>query len=279
MSAVEAGVLTSLPVLAFAVFGALAPRLARLVGVHRLTTLALVGVVVGLYLRSRADEVWAFLALSLLSLAGHGDRQRAAAVAGEAPLPRPDRPDDVDLLDRPRDRADLGLRLHRADQRGVRRVALRPRGVGAPCGGRGGPLARPVPARPPGRPRDQRGQDRPRRGGPHPARLADGAVLRAAVAAGVLDLRLVRGGLPRRRLLRAHRRAAARGDHRHQHPALVRDSDPGSAHGQPGAADVGPDGLLPDRLPRADPRAASGRMGVGTRGRGRHLHVPADPDA
>jgi len=70
MSAVEAGVLTSLPVLAFAVFGALAPRLARLVGVHRLTTLALVGVVVGLYLRSRADEVWAFLALSLLSLAG-----------------------------------------------------------------------------------------------------------------------------------------------------------------------------------------------------------------
>ena len=70
MSAAEAGVLTSLPVLAFAVFGALAPRLARLVGVHRLTTLALVGVVVGLYLRSRADEVWAFLALSLLSLAG-----------------------------------------------------------------------------------------------------------------------------------------------------------------------------------------------------------------
>ena len=70
MSAAEAGVLTSLPVLAFAVFGALAPRLARLVGVHRLTTLALVGVVVGLYLRSRADEVWAFLAFSLLSLAG-----------------------------------------------------------------------------------------------------------------------------------------------------------------------------------------------------------------
>ena len=70
MSAVEAGLLTSLPVLAFAVFGALAPRLARLVGVHRLTTLALVGVVVGLYLRSRADDPMVFLALSLLSLAG-----------------------------------------------------------------------------------------------------------------------------------------------------------------------------------------------------------------
>ena len=70
MSAVEAGLLTSLPVLAFAVFGALAPRLARLVGVHRLTTLALVGVVVGLYLRSRAHDPMVFLALSLLSLAG-----------------------------------------------------------------------------------------------------------------------------------------------------------------------------------------------------------------
>ena len=70
MSGVQAGVLTSLPVLAFAVFGALAPRLAQLVGVHRLTTLALVSVVVGLYLRSRADDPWVFLALSLLSLAG-----------------------------------------------------------------------------------------------------------------------------------------------------------------------------------------------------------------
>jgi CP family cyanate transporter-like MFS transporter len=70
MSTVEAGLLTSLPVLAFAVFGALAPRLARLVGVHRLTTLALVGVVVGLWLRSRADDPLVFLALSLLALAG-----------------------------------------------------------------------------------------------------------------------------------------------------------------------------------------------------------------
>ena len=70
MSAVEAGLLTSLPVLAFALFGALAPRLARLVGVHRLTTLALVGVVVGLWLRSRADDPLVFLALSLLALAG-----------------------------------------------------------------------------------------------------------------------------------------------------------------------------------------------------------------
>jgi len=70
MSSSQAGVLTSLPVLAFAVFGALAPRMARLVGVHRLTLLALVGVVIGLFLRSKVDSVSAFLGLSLLALAG-----------------------------------------------------------------------------------------------------------------------------------------------------------------------------------------------------------------
>jgi CP family cyanate transporter-like MFS transporter len=70
MSGVEAGVLTSLPVLAFALFGALAPRLARMVGLHRLTLLALVSVVAGLFLRSRVDDVPLFLLLSLLSLVG-----------------------------------------------------------------------------------------------------------------------------------------------------------------------------------------------------------------
>lgn len=70
MSGTEAGVLTSLPVLAFASFGALAPRLARTVGAHRLTLLALIGVVVGLYSRSRVDSALPFLGLSLLALAG-----------------------------------------------------------------------------------------------------------------------------------------------------------------------------------------------------------------
>jgi len=70
MSSTEAGVLTSLPVLAFAVFGALAPRLARLVGLHRLTLLALLAVVVGLGGRAAVSSVPVFLALSLLALAG-----------------------------------------------------------------------------------------------------------------------------------------------------------------------------------------------------------------
>ena len=70
ISGAEAGVLTSLPVLAFALFGALAPRFARLLGSHRLTLLALACVVVGLFGRSRADSVVPFLALSLLALGG-----------------------------------------------------------------------------------------------------------------------------------------------------------------------------------------------------------------
>lgn len=70
MSAAEAGVLTSLPVLAFAVFGALAPRAAGLLGLHRLTLGALLCVVVGLAARAHVSSAPAFLLLSLLALAG-----------------------------------------------------------------------------------------------------------------------------------------------------------------------------------------------------------------
>ena len=70
MSGAVAGVLTSLPVIAFAVFGALAPRLASSIGPHRVTLLALCCVVVGLWLRSIVDDAAAFLVLSLLALAG-----------------------------------------------------------------------------------------------------------------------------------------------------------------------------------------------------------------
>ncbi len=69
MSAVEAGILTSLPVVAFAVFGALAPRISGRFGLHRLVTASLLMVVVGLLGRSRVDNVLAFLGLSLLALA------------------------------------------------------------------------------------------------------------------------------------------------------------------------------------------------------------------
>ena len=70
MGPVAASVLTSLPVLAFAVFGASAPSMARAWGLHRTTLLALFSVVVGLSLRSLVDDVLLFLMLSLLALAG-----------------------------------------------------------------------------------------------------------------------------------------------------------------------------------------------------------------
>ncbi len=69
MSAAETGILTSLPVLAFAVFGALAPRLARTIGLHRLTLLALLCLVGSLAGRAEVTSVPVFLGLSLLALA------------------------------------------------------------------------------------------------------------------------------------------------------------------------------------------------------------------
>jgi MFS transporter, CP family, cyanate transporter len=70
MSAATAGLLTSLPVLAFAVFGALAPYLASRLGLHRIALLALVCVVVGLGARVLVDHEAPFLAFSMLALSG-----------------------------------------------------------------------------------------------------------------------------------------------------------------------------------------------------------------
>lgn len=70
MSGTEAGILTALPVLAFAGVGALAPRLANLVGPHRLTALALACVAVGLFVRSQVDAVIPFLVFTFLAVAG-----------------------------------------------------------------------------------------------------------------------------------------------------------------------------------------------------------------
>jgi CP family cyanate transporter-like MFS transporter len=70
MSSTTAGVLTTLPVLSFAAFGALAPWLARVLGLHRVTLVSLFCVVGGLGLRSQTSNVPLFLLLSLLALAG-----------------------------------------------------------------------------------------------------------------------------------------------------------------------------------------------------------------
>jgi CP family cyanate transporter-like MFS transporter len=70
MTATTAGVLTTLPVIAFAGFGAAAPALARVLGAHRLTLASLLAVVVGLAVRARTESVPVFLVFSLLALSG-----------------------------------------------------------------------------------------------------------------------------------------------------------------------------------------------------------------
>jgi CP family cyanate transporter-like MFS transporter len=70
MGPASAGLLTSLPVLSFGIFGALAPSAARRLGPHRVTFLALLAVVAGLAGRSVVTQETAFLALSLLATAG-----------------------------------------------------------------------------------------------------------------------------------------------------------------------------------------------------------------
>jgi CP family cyanate transporter-like MFS transporter len=70
MGDVSTSVLTTLPVIAFGVFGAAAPWLAAAIGMHRLTFLALLSVVAGLLARALTDSVPVFLAMSVLALAG-----------------------------------------------------------------------------------------------------------------------------------------------------------------------------------------------------------------
>ncbi|WP_235737083.1 MFS transporter [Nocardioides alcanivorans] len=70
MSHTVAGVLTSLPVVAFAGFGALSPWAATKVGVHRVTLIGLLGVVAGLAGRALVHSPALFLLLTMLALAG-----------------------------------------------------------------------------------------------------------------------------------------------------------------------------------------------------------------
>lgn len=70
MTAVGAGLLTTLPVLCFAVFGGLTPMLSRQLGSHHLLVYALTAVTVGLVARALASEPWLFLALSVVALSG-----------------------------------------------------------------------------------------------------------------------------------------------------------------------------------------------------------------
>lgn len=66
------GLLAMLAPIAFAVFGLLTPRLIRGWGLERTLVLAVLLAVVGQVLRPWVGEVWLFLALSVVTLAGYG---------------------------------------------------------------------------------------------------------------------------------------------------------------------------------------------------------------
>lgn len=70
LTGVTAGLLTTLPVLAFAGFGSIAPRLARWIGPHRLILVSLASVSAGLAARAVVESPVLFLACSLLGLIG-----------------------------------------------------------------------------------------------------------------------------------------------------------------------------------------------------------------
>lgn len=70
MSSVGTGLLTTLPVLAFATVGAVTPTLARRVGEHRLLLLALVTLGLGLLVRSLVGSAPVFLLSSAVALSG-----------------------------------------------------------------------------------------------------------------------------------------------------------------------------------------------------------------
>lgn len=70
MSGFIAGLLTALPVMCFAAFGAVAPALARRLGMHRLVLLGLVTIAFGLAARVGAPGSGIFVAASVVSLSG-----------------------------------------------------------------------------------------------------------------------------------------------------------------------------------------------------------------
>ncbi|WP_307833191.1 MFS transporter [Pimelobacter simplex] len=66
----EAGILTTLPVLCFAVVGGAAPRLGSWLGLHRVALLGLLLLTGCLWARGHVHQGWLFLALSFAALAG-----------------------------------------------------------------------------------------------------------------------------------------------------------------------------------------------------------------
>jgi len=93
LNATAAGLLTTLPMICFAVFGLAADRIVQRIGLHRTTVLALAAVTVGLALRAAAGGPLLFFAMSFLALSG-------AAIGNVVlpPLVKTHFPDRIGLL-------------------------------------------------------------------------------------------------------------------------------------------------------------------------------------
>ena len=219
MGPASAGLLTSLPVLAFAVFGALAPAAAARLGPHRVTFLALLAVVVGLAGRAVVHHEASFLALSLVAVAG-----MAMANVLIPSLVRLHFPDRIGLVTALYTTAlavgltaSFLLTVPVADAFGGWRYGI---GIWA--------VLAAVAAVPWfGLVRRDQALDAPvrdvgyARHRPHPAGLGDDALLRPPVADGVRRLRLVRDAVARRRLRGRHGQRPGRHRRRDVDPALA----------------------------------------------------------
>ncbi|CAA9368282.1 MAG: hypothetical protein AVDCRST_MAG34-3218, partial [uncultured Nocardioidaceae bacterium] len=202
----------------------------------------------------------------------HGHRERPAPLAGQAPLPGPGRAVHRPLHHLARHRADRGVGADGPGGPAAGLVAVGPRRVG---GGRRrcrGAVA--VPGAPRRRPPPRAATCLAAGGGSHPAGLGDGPALRPAVGPGVRRVRLVRPGVPRRRVLRRHRRTAAGGRHRNQHPAVPVAAGRCRPGHRPDQADAGAARLLPRRLPRAGPAPTARRLAVGAARRHGEQRLP-----
>ena len=261
MSTAETGILTSLPVLAFAVFGALAPRGARLVGLHRLTLLALLCVVGGLAGRGVTSSVPVFLVLSLLALAG-----MASANVLLPSLVKLHFPNQIGLMTAVYSTA-LAIGLTSAS------VLTVPIGE-AQDGWRSGLTVWAVTAGIAVLPwlalvaHDRRPEEAEGHIGLlDVARTRLGWLMALFFGLQSLQAYAVFGWfaeLYRDAGFSAYTAGiAAGGDHRREHPAVDPDPVAGRARGRPEAADVPGDGLLPDRLPRAGLRPARRRRWPG----------------
>ncbi len=87
MSTTVGGVLTTLPVLCFAFFGAVSGDVARRVGLHRTVAISMALVVVGLVARAAVDTTPLFLPLLRRGPGRRSGGQRAAARAGQSTSP------------------------------------------------------------------------------------------------------------------------------------------------------------------------------------------------